>query len=94
MKIEDYSNIIEKLSNPDTAAEGLVDLNTQLGVDAKAYEDLQKSNDTLRDSNSKLALRITGVTIPPETPPDPEPDYISIYSKSVTEKIGGVVNFA
>lgn len=60
MKVTDYAGIVEKLSNPDTAAEGLVDLDAQLKKDEEDYNKIFESNNTLRDTNSKLALRITG----------------------------------
>lgn len=60
MKVTDYTAIIDKLSNPDTAAEGLVDLDAQLKKDEEDYNKIFESNNTLRDTNSKLALRITG----------------------------------
>lgn len=59
MKKDNYTSIIEKLSNPDTFADGLIDLNSQLDNDCNEYEKLVTSNNSLRDTNSKLALRVT-----------------------------------
>lgn len=68
MKAESYNSIIEKISNPDTLAEGLVDLKTALGADEADYKKLEESNATLRDTNARLALRITE----PVTQKEPE----------------------
>ena len=59
MKLDDYESIIKQVSNPDTLAEGLVNLREQLKTDEVNYNNLVTSNNTLRDTNAKLALRIT-----------------------------------
>lgn len=59
MKATDYNDIITTLSNPDTAADGLVRLKEKLTADETEYNNLLKSNNDLRDTNSKLALKIT-----------------------------------
>lgn len=59
MTLDNYNDVIAKLGNPDTIAEGLVDLNSQLQKDIDEYKAIKSSNDSLRDTNSRLALRIT-----------------------------------
>lgn len=59
MKLDAYESIIKQVSNPDTLAEGLVNLREQLKTDEANYNNLLNSNNTLRDTNAKLALRIT-----------------------------------
>lgn len=59
MNASEYEAIIQKISNPDTLAEGLVELNDKLKNDEDTYNRLVESNNSLRDTNSKLALRIT-----------------------------------
>lgn len=59
MKRSDYDEIITKLSNPDLQADGLVELAERLKADEAAFNDMSKSIDNLRDTNAKLALRIT-----------------------------------
>lgn len=59
MKRSDYDEIITKLSNPDLQADGLVELAERLTADEAAFNDMSKSIDNLRDTNAKLALRIT-----------------------------------
>lgn len=61
MKKSDYNDIITKISNPDTMAEGIVDLTNKLEADEKDFERISKSINDLRDTNSKLALKITNV---------------------------------
>ena len=67
MKMEDYEGIIEKLSNPDTNAEGLLDLTERLKVDVAEFDKSQQSITELRDSNQKLYLRATEIL--PSSPP-------------------------
>lgn len=59
MKKADYSNIIKMISNPDTLAEGLVELDSLLDRHEQEYTDMNNSVNTLRDTNARLALRIT-----------------------------------
>lgn len=59
MRKADYSDIITLLGNPDTVAEGLVKLSDKLTVDEAEFGRLTESNNSLRDTNAKLALRIT-----------------------------------
>lgn len=69
MKKSDYEKIIKLISNPDTLAEGLVELDTQLTNDEADYNKISESVNTLRDTNARLALRITTpVTIEPTEP--------------------------
>lgn len=59
MKKEAYDEIVKTISNPDTLAEGIVKLREQIDTDVADYNALLNSRDTLRDTNAKLALRIT-----------------------------------
>ena len=59
MKKEAYDEIVKTISNPDTLAEGIVKLREQIDADVADYNALLNSRDTLRDTNAKLALRIT-----------------------------------
>ena len=59
MKADDYNNIIKQISDPDTMSEGLVQLSEKLKTDEMDFNRLVESNNNLRDTNSKLALRIT-----------------------------------
>ena len=59
MKKEAYDEIVKTISNPDTLAEGIVKLREQIDLDVADYNALLNSRDTLRDTNAKLALRIT-----------------------------------
>lgn len=71
MKKSDYNEIIKKLSNPDTVAEGIVELSNQLDVDEKSYDSLIESNNKLRDANSQFVLKLTNV-VQKDDVPDPE----------------------
>lgn len=59
MKKSDYTDIIKLVSAPDTIVEGLEQLNTMLDKHEKEYNDLNDNINKLRDTNSRLALRIT-----------------------------------
>lgn len=59
MKKEDYNIIIQKLTNPDEQTEALVELSDKLALDELEYINNQNTINSLRDINSKLALRIT-----------------------------------
>ena len=72
MRAEDYNNIITKLSNPDSFAEGLTDLSEKLRNDEVDYNKLVDSNNNLRDTNSRLALKITNVVDTSKDDIDPE----------------------
>ena len=61
MKKTDYDNIIAMLGNPDTVGEGLISLSNQLEKDESDFNRLNDSVNTLRDTNSKLALKITNI---------------------------------
>lgn len=70
MKKTDYDNIIEMLGNPDTVGEGLISLSNQLEKDESDFNRLSDSVNTLRDTNSKLALKITNIV--DDTPSEEE----------------------
>ena len=68
MKFENYSEILEQLSDDNLRAEAIVNLTDKIKSDEVEYlanigkiNDLTKINNQLRDTNSKLALRVTGM---------------------------------
>ena len=61
MKKSDYNDIIKKISNPDTMAEGIVELTNRLEADESDFTRMQDSVNKLRDVNSQLALKVTNV---------------------------------
>ena len=69
MKKSDYNDIIKKISNPDTMAEGIVDLTNKLEADESDFTRMQDSVNKLRDVNSQLALKVTNVV---QDVPNPE----------------------
>lgn len=73
MKKSDYDSIITLLSNQDTVVDGIVQLNDKLTADEVAYDEIVKSNNTLRDLNAKYALRVMGSEKPAE-PEKPKTD--------------------
>lgn len=70
MKKSDYNDIITKISNPDTMAEGIIDLTNKLEADENEFARLQTSVNDLRDVNSKLALKVTNVVQDTPSPED------------------------
>lgn len=71
----------EKLQNPDTIAEAIVEIDemitryeTEKSDTNARLADLEKSNATLRDTNARLALKITGDTTPEEPEPEKTPE--------------------
>lgn len=81
MNTSEYEAIIQKISNPDTLAEGLVELNDKLKNDEDTYNRLVESNNNLRDTNSKLALRITTPIEVKEEPEVKEETYEEFLSR-------------
>lgn len=69
MKKSDYNDIIKKISNPDTMAEGIVELTNKLEADESDFTRMQDSVNKLRDVNSQLALKVTNVV---QDVPNPE----------------------
>lgn len=59
MKRSDYDDILKSLSEPDKVADAIVLLNEKLTSDEADFNKLVDSNASLRDTNAKLALRIT-----------------------------------
>lgn len=70
MKKTDYDGIIAMLGNPDTVGDGLISLSNQLEKDESDFNRLNDSVNTLRDTNSKLALKITNIV--DDTPSEEE----------------------
>lgn len=63
----EYTDIVKLLSNPDTVAEGLTnletynkDMTTEMETLKSANAEKDKSIADLRDSNMRLYLRVTG----------------------------------
>lgn len=82
MKADDYNTIIRTISNPDTMSDGLVQLSEKLKSDELEFNKLTESNNNLRDTNSKLALRITN-NVEPEKH---EPTNDEIFNELFTSK--------
>lgn len=74
MKKADYDGIIALLGNPDTVADGLVQLSEKLTTDENEFNSLNASVNTLRDTNAKLALKVTSPAVNVETPKEKTPD--------------------
>lgn len=83
----EYSDIVKLLSNPDTVAEGLTNLETynkdmtgELETLKQTKAENEKSIADLRDSNMRLYLRVTGK---PEEKEDEKDDY-TILTDAIT----------
>lgn len=94
-----YDNIIADLSNPDKMSEALVRLNDQLAQDETDYnnlkydrDSLKNSNDTLRDTNAKLALRVTQHVDAIKQTVESERDYFKELTTDIFEKLEGKSN--
>lgn len=76
----DIKDIIDKLNNDDERATGILELtdlfnnyNVMINDKDNEINNLKTSNDKLRESNSKLLLRVTEkYNIENETHPEPE----------------------
>lgn len=76
----DIKDIIDKLNNDDERATGILELtdlfnnyNVMINDKDNEINNLKTSNDKLRESNSKLLLRVTEkYNIENETQPEPE----------------------
>lgn len=79
MRANDYDTIIKQISNPDTMSEGLVQLSDKLKNDELEYNKIIESNNNLRDTNSKLALRITNGVEPKAPEPTNEEIFDSLF---------------
>ena len=86
MDIRNYDAIITTLSNPDTFAEGLVQLNEQLKTDATNYTNLVNSNNNLRDTNARLALRVTNTVVPEKTEETPDQTFDRLFTSRFKQK--------
>lgn len=84
----DYDKIIEQLANPDTVADAIAQLSEQLDKDVKAYDGLVQSNDVLRDTNAKLALRITAPINNVGSEPTHEPTYDEMLASAQQAYLG------
>lgn len=80
MKVDDYKDIITSISNPDTMSEGLIMLNEQLKNDEMSFNKLMDSNNNLRDTNARLALRITSGVEVKEVEPTNEEIFENLFS--------------
>ena len=79
MRADDYNNIIKQISDPDTMSEGLVQLSEKLKTDEMEYNRIVESNNNLRDTNSKLALRITNGVEPKKPEPTNEEIFDNLF---------------
>ncbi|MCM1439819.1 MAG: hypothetical protein NC131_11560 [Roseburia sp.] len=79
MTIDEYKNLSTALTNADTAADTLLTLMDNLEKDLAERDSLKSANDTLteqlntvRDANTRLALRVMGNPPTPnnDTPPE------------------------
>lgn len=89
MKASDYEAIVQKISDPDTLAEGIVELNEKLKIDELEFNKNTESIANLRDINSKLALRITEpVKVEPEQvePEETYDDFLTKLRESLKEE--------
>lgn len=89
MKASNYESVLQKISNPDTLADGLVELNDMLKTDETEFNKLVESNNSLRDTNSKLALRITTpveTKVEPEVPEETYEDFLTKLKDSLKEE--------
>lgn len=75
----EWKDIVKKLQNPDTVAEGLTDLNdwkTANDASLTALQTEKAANENrireLQDSNMKLYLRVTGEQTPGDEKKEPE----------------------
>ena len=85
MEYKNYEQIIQSVSNPDTMADGIVQLTEQLRADEQAYNNLVQSVNSLRDTNARLALRITN---PVNEPDIKQPTNIDLFEDFVN-RVGG-----
>lgn len=92
MKKSDYESIIQDLSNPDKVAEAILSLNDKLTQDESEFNmlvcnnnTLKISNDTLRDTNAKLALRVTSTVDTLKKEVEQERDYYKELEQDILE---------
>lgn len=80
MNKESYKSLLAKLADPTTVADTIVELNKLLDSDFKAVDDMKADYDSklnaLRDTNAKLALRLTDGN--PDTHTDEDKFYTDI----------------
>lgn len=80
MNKESYKSLLAKLADPTTVADTIVELNNLLDKDIKAVDDMKADYDSklnaLRDTNAKLALRLTDGN--PDTHDDEDKFYTDI----------------
>lgn len=62
MDLEAYKSIISKLADSNTVADAIVELSDRLNADITDYNKIKSDLASVRDINSKLALRVTGAT--------------------------------
>lgn len=99
MTREEFSRYLIAAANPDTAAEALTQINdgvTSLFDGQAASEtritDLTNQVNNLRDTNTRLFLRITGAQGEGEQDKDPEAENLKAVEAAILEKFGGKEN--
>lgn len=80
----DYDGIIKQLSNPDTMSEALIQLSEKLKTDEVEFNRLIESNNNLRDTNSRLALRLTNNVEPVKPEPTNEEIFNDLFTSRFT----------
>lgn len=70
MNIEEYKTIIARLADSNTMADALVELSDRLNADITDYNKIKSDLASVRDINSKLALRVTGTSTSTNNEPD------------------------
>lgn len=89
MKKSEYDTIIAKITNPDTQAEGLLELNDKLTADENEFAENAKSIADLRDSNQKLFLRATATPDQQDNQEEEQEDTLAKFENKLSANIGG-----
>ena len=79
MTLDEYKNLLSLVVDPDKQGQAVLDIQSALAEDLAKIDslnnkvsELKTSNDTLRDTNSKLVLKVTE-TVPTIDEPEEEP---------------------
>ena len=87
----DYDEIIKKITDADTIADGVMELTEQLRKDEAEYKELVASNDNLRKANGNMLMRLTDIAdrdakdaVKPE--PTPEEARQEFFDKYFTDR--------
>lgn len=77
MQKSNYDEIIKKISDSNTVADGVMELVEQLRKDEAEYKELVASNDNLRKANGNMLMRLTDIAdrdAKEAVKPEPTPD--------------------